>query len=269
MIEIDGRRIDYQESGQGWPIVFLPGSFSTPSAWRGVQKAMPAEYRFVATSLCGYGQTDETRNLDDLDMHHLVTVVEGVAQKVGEPIHLVGHSFGGTVALATALAGSIDILSIATFEANPLWLLRDTHYAVLFEDTYRMSQAFEEAYNSGEPDAAARIIDFWGRTGAFASMPEPVKDYCRATTYANVLDWRTAFRFQARSLDYARLTMPLLLVRGSFANSAMVEITKTLEACLPNTQSALVDGAGHFLITSHAAECGALLTRFLRAVRAD
>ena len=46
-----------------------------------------------------------------------------------------------------------------------------------------MSEAFEDAYNSGERDAAARIIDFWGRPGAFASMPEAVQDYCRSTTF--------------------------------------------------------------------------------------
>ena len=38
-------------------------------------------------------------------------------------MHLVGHSFGGTVALAAALANSIDVASLSLFEANPLALL--------------------------------------------------------------------------------------------------------------------------------------------------
>ena len=43
---------------------FLPeivGSFSTGAAWRGVQSALPG-YRHVATSLCGYGGTDDPRD---------------------------------------------------------------------------------------------------------------------------------------------------------------------------------------------------------------
>jgi pimeloyl-ACP methyl ester carboxylesterase len=266
MIYIDGRRIDFQDSGDGQPIVFVPGSFSSPMAWRGVQKVMPLGYRFIGTSLCGYGQTDETRNLEDLDMHHLVRVVEAVTQQVKEPIHLVGHSFGGTVAFATALAGTVDILSIATFEANPLWLLREVGDGAVFEETHRMSQAFEAAYNSSDSEAAGRIIDFWGGAGAFSTMPEAVKDYCRTTAYANVLDWRTAFRFQASGADYTKLAMPVLLVRGALANSPMVHITDGLEACLPNSRLAIVDGAGHFLITSHAAGCGALLASFLQNI---
>jgi len=266
MIEVDGHRIDYQDQGEGQPIVFVPGSFSAPSAWRGVQKALPTGYRSIGTSLCGYGQTDETRSLDDLDIHHLTNVVDTVAEKVGEPFHLVGHSFGGTVALAAALHKPLNVLSIATFEANPLWILREDADRSLFGDTHSMSEAFEDAYNSGERDAAARIIDFWGRPGAFASMPEAVQDYCRSTTFSNVLDWRTAFRFEAISSDYSKLTIPVLLVRGSLANSAMVQITDRLKACIPNSKSEVIDGAGHFLITSHAADCGASLAKFLDEV---
>ncbi|MGI9523466.1 MAG: alpha/beta fold hydrolase [Hyphomicrobiaceae bacterium] len=263
MIETAGQRIDYHDHGEGQPIVFVPGSYSTPSAWRGVQKALPSGYRLIGTSLCGYGQTDETRTLDDLEIHHLIRVVESTILTVGKPVHLVGHSFGATAALATALSGAVDVLSLTTFEANPLWLLREGSDASLFGDTQRMSREFEEAYNSGERDAAARIIDFWGLPGAFASMPEAVQDYCRSTTFANVLDWRTAFRFEASGSDYSKLKMPVLLVRGSLANSAMVHITDRLQACVPNNSLAVIDGAGHFLITTHAAECGILLANFL------
>ncbi len=75
MLTIDGRGIDYQETGEGPAILFVPGSFSTPTAWRGMQKRLPQRYRFVGTSLCGYGDTVETRSLDDLGMAHQVRVV--------------------------------------------------------------------------------------------------------------------------------------------------------------------------------------------------
>ena len=94
-------------------------------------------------------------------------------------------------------------------------------------------------------------------------MPEAVQDYCRATAFTNVLDWRTAFRFVATSSDYSKLTIPVLLIRGSLANSAMAQITDRLKACIPNSKSEVIDGAGHFLIASHAAECGASLAKFL------
>lgn len=60
--------------------------------------------------------------------------------------------------------------------------------------------------------------------------------------------------------------MPVLLVRGGLANAAMVEITDGLAASLPDVRASVVDGASHFLITSHAAACALLLSDFLVGV---
>lgn len=259
----DPMSVEFQETGSGPTVLFVPGSFATSAAWRGLQKRLPAGYRMVSTSLCGYGATVETRTLADPDMAHQLRVIEAAAARAGGPVHLVGHSFGGTIALASALAGTVEIRSVATFEANPLALIGNGDGDPLFEETRRMSAAFEAAYHAGEADAAGRIIDFWGGEGAFAALPEVVRDYCRSTAWSNVLDWRTAFGFRATRADYATLGIPVLLVRGEHANPAMVAITDALERSLPDVRSAVVAGAGHFLITTHAPDCARLLSDFL------
>jgi len=266
MLNLDGRQVDFVESGEETPILFVPGSFAAPAAWRGIQKLLPQNYRFVATSICGYGNTAETRSLDDLGMDHQLRIVQAVADEIGEPFHLVGHSFGGAIALASALPDTLDILSIATFEANPLRMIAHGGNDALFDQAREMSQAFEIAHFDGERDAAARIIDYWGGNGSFAAMPSVVQEYCRDRCYSNVLDWRTAYTFKATPADYARLPMPVLLVRGSLANDAMVSITNALAASVPNARTAVVDGASHFLISTHPEECARLLGNFLSEV---
>lgn len=266
MTTLDSRQIDFQVSGAGPAILFVPGSFSTPAAWRPIQKLLPRCYRMATISLCGYGATGESRSLEDYDLAHEIRVIEAVAEEIGQPLHLVGHSFGGTIALASALVGRIEVLSIAVFEANPLELIREEGGQAAYDEVRRMSEAFEAAYHAGEMDAAGRIIDFWGGEGVFAAMPEPVRDYCRKTAYANVLDWRSAFAFHAGKQDYAKLEIPVLLVRGSEACPAMVHITDALEEALPRVQPAVVAGANHFLITSHAEDCARLLAAFLEEV---
>ena len=94
-------------------------------------------------------------------------------------------------------------------------------------------------------------------------MPNSVQQYCRQTAYNNVLDWYTALSFRAKADDYAKLSMPVLLVRGAHANTQMVQITKTLQNCIPNQRSVIIRNAAHFLITSHAAECAHVLVDFL------
>lgn len=265
MANTDEPCFDCVDTGEGPAVLFLPGSYSTAAAWRPIQKLLGAGWRTVTTSLCGYGGTPDTRTPQDTDMQHEVRIVEALARRIGQPVHLVGHSFGGTVALAAALGGRVDVASLALFEANPLDVIRHGDAAGLYADTLAMSRAFEAAVQEGEADAPARIIDFWGGAGAFAAMPEAVKDYCRRTASANVLDWHTDFGFQVTAGSLAALDVPVLLVRGERANAAMVAITDVLGQHLPNVRPAVVDGAGHFLVSTHAAQCAALLASWLNA----
>lgn len=263
--------IDCTVSGEGPTVLFVPGSYSTPAAWRPMQRLLPPLWRCVNTSLCGYGRTAETRRDGDVDIEHQLRVVEAVARAAGPtPVHLVGHSFGGTVALAAAVAGRIEVASLALFEANPLDLLRQHGHGALHAATFAMAQAFERAVAAGDPDAPRRIIDFWGGTGAFAALPPAVQDYCRQTAAVNVHDWHTDFGLPLDGTALARLHIPVLLVRGAAANAAMVAMTEVLSAHLRDVQTAVVDGASHFLVSTHPAACAGLLAAHLaRALEAQ
>ncbi|MEC9101792.1 MAG: alpha/beta hydrolase, partial [Pseudomonadota bacterium] len=72
--------------------------------------------------------------------------------------------------------------------------------------------------------------------------------------------------FNAKIDDYANLSMPVLLVRGAHANKQMLVITETLQTCIPYQRSAVIDGSGHFLITSHPNDCAIVLADFLREI---
>lgn len=258
--------VDYRETGTGPAILFLPGSFATPAAWRAVQGHLPQRYRFVATSLCGYGRTAERRSAGDCGMDHQVAVVEAVARRIAEPVHLVGHSFGATVGLAAALSGRVDILSIATFEANPIHILADNGHDDLVATLRQLRLSLETAWRAGDADAVRQVIDFWGGAGSFAAMPPAVQDYCRQTLPVNLLDWETAFGFTAASRSFAALDMPVLVVRGGRAAPAMVAITDGLAACLHDARMAVVDGANHFLISTHAKACAERLEAFITEI---
>ncbi len=267
MLNTSRGQVDCVDTGSGPAILFVPGSYSTPAAWRPIQKLLGPGWRMVGTSLCGYGGSTDTRSRQDFGMQHEVELVEAVARQIGQPVHLVGHSFGATVALAAALAGRIEVSSIATFEANPVAIVAGRGPGTLHDDTWRMGQGFEAAVDAGEADAPRRIIDFWGHEGAWAAMPEPVKAYCRATAGVNLLDWRTVFDFEPTQAACAGLNIPVMLVRGGQANALMQEITQDLQRSLPDVRVHVVEGAGHFLISSHPAECAALLSAFLAQVQ--
>ena len=51
--------VDYDESGSGPAMVFVPGSCSTGAAWRPVISQLEGRFRCITTSLLGYGGTSE------------------------------------------------------------------------------------------------------------------------------------------------------------------------------------------------------------------
>lgn len=255
--DLIGRRANFD----GAPVLFVPGSFSTLQAWRGVQKHIPESVRVFNTCLLGYGDMTETRSRADFAMEHQIRALVATAHEIGEPVHLVAHSFGGTVAMAALLSGMVEGLSLTTFEANPVAILGHKGGGELFESVQQLAERFEAAHLAGSPDAAAMIIDYWGGEGVFASLPAAVQDYCRQTAGTNVLDWLTAIDFRPDLSDFQRLDLPVLLARGGLANAAMIAVTDILAAAIPNAQTAVVDGANHFLISSHAHDCARLLQR--------
>ncbi|MEP1208273.1 MAG: alpha/beta hydrolase [Rhizobiaceae bacterium] len=247
------------DTGSGPALLFLPGSYSTKEAWKGVQAALQGSYRVISTSLPGYGATPEIRSDLVADMALMQEFVAHVVGRIGEPVHLIGHSFGGLTALASTLSGAVEPLSVITFEGNPIYSLPQQGEFVWKHQVLEVGEKFEQAYERGDADAAALIIDYWGHEGFFAAMPETVRNFCRATTYTNVLDWRAAAGFTPRVSEFSSIDVPSSLVRGELANDAIVEITGLLSQIMPSATQHIVPSAGHFLISTHAEQCAAII----------
>src|SRR5690349_5472795 len=150
-------RIDYDEVGGGPTVVLVPGSCSTGAAWRPIIAHWTNRFRCVTTSLLGYGATAERRSAATADIAQEVEIVETVIRRAGHPVHLVGHSFGGLVALAVALRRPDLLRSLTILEAPAPEILRrcgeDDHY----RSFRQMSSAYVSAFQAGQSDAIAAM----------------------------------------------------------------------------------------------------------------
>jgi len=255
---------DFQDSGTGPALLFLPGSYSTHAAWKGVQAALQGNYRLISTSLPGYGGSTEVRPQTVFDTALMTDFVARVVDLIGEPVHLIGHSWGGLVAYATMLGQTVTPLSLITFEGNPVFSRDGDSDFPWLAKVMQTNARFETACAANDPDAAAIIIDYWSMPGFFNAMPPQVQAYCRATAHTNLLDWRSAAGFAPQLADYGAIDAPCTILRGEFANPAIVDISRAIAANVPNASLKTVRGAGHFLITTHAADCAAIIDRHMQ-----
>lgn len=268
MIDDPRGSIDYDEYGEGATVVLVPGTCSTGAAWRPMMATWGGRFRCVTTSLLGYGGTAERRTADDPDMLHQAEALEAVIRKAGGRAHVVGHSFGGLVALAVALRRKVDLASLVIVEAPAAEVLRDRSEYEHYTAFRRMTDAYLASFKAGDEEAIAQVIDFYGGAGTYASWPPKLRAYTMETTAVNILDWATVFAYPIPAAALAALDLPVLVMHGGDSHPAAKRANALLSEGVPGARLAIVDGADHFMIATHAGEVGQLVADHVTALEA-
>ena len=253
MIDDAGRCIDFDEYGGNGPTIMLvPGSCSTGAAWRPVISALNGRFRCVTTSLLGYGGTAERRTARDSSIVLEAEIVELVARKAGGPIHLIGHSFGGLVALVVALRSQVALTSLVIVEAPAVEVLRQCNEDGHYRAFRAMTGAYFAAFEAGNKEAISSMIDFYGGPGTYASWPPRVRAYAVETTPVNILDWASAYGFPLPLESLAAVAIPTLVMWGGASHPAAQRANALLNESIARATPAVIEGAAHFMISSHA-----------------
>jgi len=251
--------VEYLERGKGPVLLLLPGSFGTGSGWKAVTDRLTRHYRIVTTSLLGYGATAERRPLGNTTMRQQTELIDLILERIGAPVHVVGHSFGGLAALAHTIDGVIKPASLILVEANPLGILKTSGEADLYAMFGNMTRDYFAEFEAGRPDAARHVIDFYGGEGTFAAFPSKVRDYVIRTTPANIRDWSSGTPFEPPLEAYQQIAARTLVVRGGDGHPAMMRIAEILAEVIPNSDLETVAGGSHFLPATNPAELARLL----------
>lgn len=269
MITDPNGTVEYQENGQGQPIVFVPGSFSTGSSWRNISTLLSERYRTITTSLSGYGKTQERRKPGGDHIEDEMDVLEAVLQKTGAPVHLVAHSFGAWVALALATGRAPKLLSMTLLEPTVFDLLESGGERALGQEVNAMTDRYLNEWESGHQQAVRHVIDFYGGAGTFEAYPPAVQEKVISQTPTNILDWKAGYANPLKLPDMGTLKVPTLVLCGGASHRAMQRCNQLLVAQLPHAQLMTLETANHFMIGSHASELTQAIAQHIRAVAFD
>lgn len=101
-IGVAGRSVRVASLGTGEPVVLLHGLGGYLEEWSEAQEALAAHFATHAPDLPGFGRSDpiDRPDLPGLARHVLATLD---ALGLDEPVHLVGNSLGGAVAMQVAV----------------------------------------------------------------------------------------------------------------------------------------------------------------------
>ncbi|WP_419913728.1 alpha/beta fold hydrolase [Hoeflea sp.] len=266
-LEVLNKRFYYSDSGDGSPVLFLHGSMSTGSAWRGIANELNGrEYRLVAVDLWGYGRSDDWDEGWPIDLSSEAVLVEGLISHLDQPVHLVGHSHGGTLALEVARRGRANLKSLCLFEATPFNILKTIGELVLFEELKTAFTGYFDAVSKQEPHAVRRVIDYWAGRGAYDAMPDNVRAFLDGAVPMNMINVKAGLASTADPQDLARVTIPALAVYGEETAASSKVMSLAICDLLPKAEGQTVSRAGHFLISTHAQKSAEIIDRWIESV---
>ena len=253
---LDDRRIAWAQSGSGAPVVLLHGGFATSAAWRRVVAQLAGDARCTyAIDLPGWGASDVPPGGATSLLDHEVAAVEAlISSAIASPVQLVGHSYGGFIALAVALAGRVPIDALTLFEPLPLGMLAETGDDQALEEMTRFVAGYRQAYLDGEAWAASRVIDLWGGPGSFEALPSSTREMMAAATAQNILTWESNLAYRPGVDAVRALAIPTTLVRGEHTHPVSALVSDRLHALIPECTLVEIRGAGHSMIYTHAGE---------------
>lgn len=251
--------VAYDDRGAGPVILLVHGSPGTSRAWAPVVERLAPRFRVIAPNLPGYGATTRPGDDDPGDSSYAARLLEAVVAEVGPPAVLAGHSYGGVVALMTALRGRVTPGALALFEPVAVPVLAVAGEAEAFAATRALFEGYCDAFESGDPDAVRIMVDYWFGPGTLERMPAPMREFLVAHTGHNVRDVRATFRDAYSPEALRTLAMPVLCVYGSRSPAAMSAIVRAIASHVPRGIIKTLDQANHAMTTTHPVAVAALI----------
>jgi len=261
---VAGRKTGVRYAGEGEPAVLLHCSLAHSGAWAGVMAGLAGRLAMVAIDQPGHGATEFDPALDIQDQACETTIA--ILERLEAPAHLIGHSFGATVALRCAVERPDLVASVSMYESIYFSLLAAGNSAA-----YNREMADAETFSkyllaSEWQQAAEAFLDRWGSQGGFQVMPEAQQNYMLKTIPMILENTRSVIEDRVGPVtleNIGKLEMPCLLMEGARSPESIHLLNDLLEAALPNVQRRVFPTTGHMGPLSHAPEFARVVGDFL------
>ncbi|MGV9697796.1 alpha/beta fold hydrolase [Streptomyces sp. NPDC003470] len=250
----DGTRLAYRVTGDGDPLVCLPGG-PMDSRYLGDLGGLSAHRRLIVPDLRGTGRSAIPEDTSSYRCDRLVDDVEALREHLALPrMDLLGHSAGTNIATQYAARYPAHVGKLALIGPSP----RAVGITISGETRRELARLradepwFPEAFAALEAVAAGTGSDwealapfFWGRWDAAArahqASSRPENEEAVALFAAE-----GAFSPEATRAALAGYEAPVLLLAGEFDLNSPPRSTAEFAALFPDATLVVQPGAGHY-----------------------
>jgi pimeloyl-ACP methyl ester carboxylesterase len=234
-------------------LLFIHGFGESRYTWRFLVKPLAKKYHIVTVDLKGFGESPKTED-EYYSVYDQAKLLESFIEKKGlKHLTIIGHSFGGGVALVLALMQEknifkksmidrlilINTMSYKQHLPSMMWLLQKPIIGylgihLLSADTIAL-EAYSYAFSNDKLipqesiEQSAKMIDLPNAKYAY----KQTVDYIIPDDIAKV------------EKEYKDITIPTLIIWGRDDVSIPYRFGERLNRDMPNSRLIILDGVGH------------------------
>jgi len=256
-----------REQGSGPSVVCLHTSAGSSAQWRHLMEAIAPSFKVFAPDFYGDGKSPPLPKGREFEEGHDIDLIQPVLERAA-PFHLVGHSYGGAIALRIALQQPEKVLSLALYEPA-LWGLLEANWPLEAgtKEIQRVRQRLVEQASAGLLEEGSKgFIDYWTGAGAWDRTPSERKPALAESVRACAMKWVRSLGYSVAESDVAGLQCPVLVVSGSRTTEAARSVVTHLRDLLPQAQFVELGGLGHMGPVTHAQLVAEPIRAFLSSI---
>jgi pimeloyl-ACP methyl ester carboxylesterase len=255
-----------RSAGRG-PVIALHCSGSGAGQWRQLGEALGPGYELIAPEHYG------TESAGPWTGEHAFTLADeaertlALIDRACAPVHLVGHSYGGGVALRVAIERPGRIASLSLYEPTTFHVLKElgADGAAALSEIGTIARIVSARVITGDyRSAAATFVDYWNGPGAWAGLRPQVQAALTRWAPKVPLDFCALIDERTLAASYRRIQAPMLIMRGEHA-PAPTRLIAGMLTTYPTARLAVVGGAGHMGPITHAGQVNRHILRHIAA----
>lgn len=183
-------KVDFVEMGVGPIVVLIHSSVAGAGQWRRLMDELSDDFNLFAVNLYGYGDTDTWREGQVQTLADQAGLLATILPDPESRFSIVGHSFGGSVAMKAAQVFCDRVDRLVLIEPNPFYLLSQSGRAEAFSEAKALRDCIKENGGAGQWDAAAAVfVDYWTGPGSWDAMPEERRSKFAKALQPNYHEW--------------------------------------------------------------------------------
>jgi pimeloyl-ACP methyl ester carboxylesterase len=264
-VSVGEQLVHVVQEGQGEPVMLVHGFGASSYSYRHVQPRLARSFHTAAIDLTGFGYTERPRDRSAYSREAQVDLVLGVMNALGfERAHLVGHSYGGALALWLAVEHPDRVRSLVLIDSAAPSYPDDRRTAVA---AFRpLAKLFVDG--ALRPANVRRALERSFHDDTLVT-PELVAAYVERLRVEGVADaYRglTAPARRAPRFDWSRVDLPTLVVWGENDGLVSVAAGRAAASRLPRAEFAVLAATGHMPAEESPQALLAVLLPFLERV---